>query len=57
MMYQKIADEQGAYIGEDGERYSLLSCNSAIGPKGKNVGWSEFKTLKSALKKLGLKKA
>ncbi len=57
MMYQKIADEQGAYIGEDGERYSLLSCNAAIGPKGKNVGWSEFKTLKSALKKLALKEA
>lgn len=54
--YQKIEDPEGKYIGEDGKLYTLLFCNRAIGPKGENINWGKFKTLKSALKKLTLKK-
>lgn len=56
MMYQLSENPQGPYYREqDGKYYDLLICSKATGPKGVNVGWKEYKSLKSALKALRLK--
>lgn len=56
MMYQIIENPAGEYLGADGKRYALLSCTKALGPKGVNINWRSYKTLKNALKGFGLKK-
>lgn len=57
MMYQMAENAEGLYFrAQDGKNYDLLICRKATGPKGVNIGWKEYKTLKNALKGFGLTK-
>lgn len=54
MVYKKIQNEEGNYIGQDGNRYDILEAHEAWTPQGKNVGWDEFENLEKAAKVYGL---
>lgn len=48
MVYKKVQNEEGNYIGQDGNRYDILEAHEAYTPEGKNVGWEEFENLEKA---------
>lgn len=49
MVYKKIQNEEGNYIGQDGNRYDILEAHEAYTPEGLNVGWDEYPDLETAL--------
>lgn len=54
MVYKKVQNEEGNYIGQDGNRYDILEAHEAYTPEGKNVGWDEFESLEEAASYYGL---
>lgn len=54
MVYKKIQNEEGNYIGQDGKRYDILEAHEAYTPQGKNVGWDEYESEEAAAQAYGL---
>lgn len=54
MVYKKVQNEEGNYIGQDGNRYDILEAHEAYTPEGLNVGWDEFTSLEAAAVAYGL---
>ena len=56
MRYRAFADENGEYQNKAGERFNVLECHEAIGPEGKNIGFTVYASLNLALAGFGLEK-
>lgn len=55
MYYLKITDPEGVYVNESGERFSISEVRRVRTPKGVNVGYEEYSSLKEALVAWGLR--
>ena len=54
MKIKKQKDENGEWIGRDGQRYSLLVVRRLRDARGVNVGFADFASLDDALAAWGL---
>lgn len=54
MFYQKLADVEGNYVNDSGERFSISAVRRVRNPKGVNVGYEEFTSLEDAVRSWNL---